>query len=1086
MQLVLGIVGTVFGGPIGGMVGSLVGGFLDRALFAPDPTVSEGPRLEDLHVQVSSYGVAIPRVWGNVRIAGNLMWAAPIAEVRTEEEIGGGGGCLDSGPTAIQVTYSYYGTCAVLVCAGPITGISRIWADTKLIYDSTGANASLVQIPGLDFTVYLGDETQTADPTMTAYEGAGNVPGHRGTAYVVFRNLPLEHFGNRIPNFSFEVNTNSVVDYQTAAIASGVAHGVYPKLTPDGAFLIDVADYTWTKTRIFDGAVVLQVTHGLDQDMTVPYPTTDFDIDEQGSIYACGYDGADTYLVRMNQNFEIEAQSAASYYVTGLKVNKRPGRPYLYGIIANEADQPLAAFMRDTLVKINQVDFPALDCKYIAVQTSTGDAFAVFSGSGTTKIARFAGGAKSWDADISTVIYNGAYITYDPASNALIVGTREQQATLTALVAYDASSLDLLGSLTGNYVGDYSNASFDRGVVTGYFYLTYTLAGTNTIRKIKVPDMTVAQTWTVTPTGLLGTVYEPMTNSVWAVPASGTGLSKIMFDRSTLAAVNLDDVVSDICSPVDLAAEDIDVSALTADEIEGYVLNRQMAARAALQPLMDAWFLDAVETGGQIKFVKRGGSSAVTIPEVDLGAHSPGSERPDLLAITRKEDTSIPNEIAVKYMDLAANYRIGTQRAKRQVTQARDVKTIDLPIVMSADRARQIAEIALGYLWMGRNAVEFPLSNEYVWLDPADVVTVEKGTASHRLRIDRTSYQDGLVKVSALMDGASIYTSTATGEPLPVYDPSIPYPGPTLLWLLDIPALSDSQTAVGGIYLAGAGYLSSWKGAAVAKSSDDGATWSAWAAVTKDGALGFCTTVLGDTDHPWLWDDGSTVNVRLIDDDFALASTTQAAVLNGANRALVGSEIIGFTTATAEADGTYTLSGLLRGCRGTDQFCTGHAGGERFVLLGTAYLHFQDAPLSERAVERLYQYVSMGLAFSSGIQASLTLAFANLKPYSPVDVRGVRDGSNNLTVTWKRRTRIGGEWLDGADVPLGETSESYEVDVYDGATVVRTITGLSSATAGYSAAQQTTDGLTPGDPVDLSVYQLSAAVGRGFGRSATV
>jgi hypothetical protein len=71
-------------------------------------------------------------------------------------------------------------------------------------------------------------------------------------------------------------------------------------------------------------------------------------------------------------------------------------------------------------------------------------------------------------------------------------------------------------------------------------------------------------------------------------------------------------------------------------------------------------------------------------------------------------------------------------------------------------------------------------------------------------------------------------------------------------------------------------------------------------------------------------------------------------------------------------------------------------------------------------------------------------------------------------------------------VPLGESSEAYEVDILDGDDVVRTIDSLSSETASYSAAEQTTDGLTPGDPVDCVIYQMSATVGRGFGREATV
>jgi hypothetical protein len=109
------------------------------------------------------------------------------------------------------------------------------------------------------------------------------------------------------------------------------------------------------------------------------------------------------------------------------------------------------------------------------------------------------------------------------------------------------------------------------------------------------------------------------------------------------------------------------------------------------------------------------------------------------------------------------------------------------------------------------------------------------------------------------------------------------------------------------------------------------------------------------------------------------------------------------------------------------------------------------------------------------------------RPYAPVHITGTRDQSNNLTVTWVRRTRVGGELRDlTGDVPLGEASETYEVEFLNGNTVVRTVTSLTSPTVTYSATQQTTDGITPGNPVGVRVYQMSALVGRGIPGSRTV
>jgi len=110
---------------------------------------------------------------------------------------------------------------------------------------------------------------------------------------------------------------------------------------------------------------------------------------------------------------------------------------------------------------------------------------------------------------------------------------------------------------------------------------------------------------------------------------------------------------------------------------------------------------------------------------------------------------------------------------------------------------------------------------------------------------------------------------------------------------------------------------------------------------------------------------------------------------------------------------------------------------------------------------------------------------ASLKPLSPVHIAGSRDGSDNLTITWIRRTRVNQEWRDQVDVPLGEETEAYEVDILNGASVVRTITAAAQ-TAPYSAANQTTDFGSPQAAVVVNIYQMSELVGRGFPGTATV
>ena len=193
--------GAVFGptGAIAGrLIGALAGNAIDRALFSSHRDVAlEGPRLADLTVMASTEGAPIARVYGRARLAGQVIWATHLQEVlntRSETTGGGGGGKGGgrSGTTTTTTTYSYFANLAVGLCEGPIGGVMRVWADGKPL-----------DLSGLTVRVHRGDETQTPDPLVVAKEG--DAPAYRGLAYVVFERLPLEKFGNRIPQLSFEI-----------------------------------------------------------------------------------------------------------------------------------------------------------------------------------------------------------------------------------------------------------------------------------------------------------------------------------------------------------------------------------------------------------------------------------------------------------------------------------------------------------------------------------------------------------------------------------------------------------------------------------------------------------------------------------------------------------------------------------------------------------------------------------------------------------------------------------------------------------------------------------------------------------------
>ncbi|WP_243406241.1 phage tail protein [Sphingosinicella sp. YJ22] len=188
--LVLTTVGTMVGGPIGGAIGAVLGQAIDQRLFAPK--ARHGPRLGDLSVQTSAYGSAIPKIFGTMRVAGTVIWSTEIIERRATS--GGGKGRPGT------VDYSYGASFAVALSGRPIAEVRRIWADGKLLRGAAGDWKAKT-----GFRFYPGSENQVPDPLIASAEGTGLAPAFRGIAYVMFEELELADFGNRIPSLSFEV-----------------------------------------------------------------------------------------------------------------------------------------------------------------------------------------------------------------------------------------------------------------------------------------------------------------------------------------------------------------------------------------------------------------------------------------------------------------------------------------------------------------------------------------------------------------------------------------------------------------------------------------------------------------------------------------------------------------------------------------------------------------------------------------------------------------------------------------------------------------------------------------------------------------
>jgi hypothetical protein len=242
--LLLTAVGTALGGPIGGAIGALAGQAFDHAvLFRPKGR--SGPRLNDLQVQTSSYGSQIPRLFGTMRVAGTVIWATDLRE--TTSRSGGG-----KGRPSIT-SYDYSASFAVALSARPIRAVKRIWAEGNLLRGSEGDFKTELGA----FRVHPGGEDQPVDPLIASAQGVGQAPAHRGIAYVVFEDLALADYGNRIPSLTFEVEADEGV-VEVATIAAVLSDGAV-----DGEGLGAVGGYAASGGNVGEALIPLVEGFGL-------------------------------------------------------------------------------------------------------------------------------------------------------------------------------------------------------------------------------------------------------------------------------------------------------------------------------------------------------------------------------------------------------------------------------------------------------------------------------------------------------------------------------------------------------------------------------------------------------------------------------------------------------------------------------------------------------------------------------------------------------------------------------------------------------------------------------------------------------
>jgi hypothetical protein len=543
-----------------------------------------------------------------------------------------------------------------------------------------------------------------------------------------------------------------------------------------------------------------------------------------------------------------------------------------------------------------------------------------------------------------------------------------------------------------------------------------------------------------------------------------------------LGGAPLDALVGTILSDANI--HNADASAL-GDGPQGYVIDRPMAPRAALDPLTLAFAFDAAEDGETLRFRPRGGAPVLELAEGDLIPAESGAPA----QLTRGQETELPREVSIAFTDAGGDYRRAAVTSRRLTGASQRASHADLAVITHASGMERRADIWLQDVWAGRDGAEFALPPSRLALAAGDVIgaTINGRRSLFELR-QLVDTEHRRIRARAIDPDVFELPLATTRWRVPEQPTPL---GPVHVDLLELPTLTAEEPPA---LLRAAVFATPWPGAVAAWRSFDGASFERVALAAAPAVTGVTLDPLprGPVDR---WDRLGQFRVLLYGG--ALASAADMAVLGGANAAAVRRldgawEVLQFANADLTAAQTYRLSRLLRGQAGSE-WAIGdpHPAGAPFVLLDehlTVVARSLDTlgrPLQLRFVAASRDHGDV-----SALALSATPGSTALKPLAPVHVRASRSAAG-VTLRWVRRTRREGDAWEPADVPLAEEREAYEVEVLSGAAVVRSLSS-TAPTVLYPAAAELADFGAAQASLSVRVYQLSATVGRGFAASATL
>lgn len=553
------------------------------------------------------------------------------------------------------------------------------------------------------------------------------------------------------------------------------------------------------------------------------------------------------------------------------------------------------------------------------------------------------------------------------------------------------------------------------------------------------------------------------------------------------SAVSLYDLLTELFVRSELETSSFDISPLIDTSVDGLKITQVSAIRNILEMLQQAYFFDVVSSD-RVYIRPRNTIPVATIPYTELAVTDGEYNNEEPLKLELLNEIELPSKVSVQYYNSLADHQIGTEYSDRLVSSQESLSNIQLPLDMSPQQAKKIAEVMLQEAMAAHTKTSVVVHFKYSYLEPGDVIFVENETNTKQYRFRITSRRDNgySIELECVSDDPSSLLSAGITSSDYISVNSVVQISESVWHTLDIPILRDGDSSPG--YYISAKKLSTnpqsvWPGANVVRSWDS-VKYAKVNEFLTQCTIGECYSTLGGFDQGNIFDEINTLTVYVGLQQ--LSSATRDAVVNdkSINVAIVGNEIVQFVNAELVAAGLYRLSGFLRGRRGTEQHISTHSASERFVILN-GNLRRVSTTAAQIGASSYLKVVTYNRNESTVTPESFVDSGTALKPFNPVALR-INYTDLGVELSWIRRTRFDYRYTgsSGISVPVAEDSEQYRVRVYKDNVLLRTEI-LPTTGFIYTIGMQTQDGLVSSDTVELVVSQISAIVGDGFYSSIT-